>query len=48
MNATAYFTNRLLWLGASAAALSLAGLRLPQPRPTGAFVNKPYHFPTLT
>ena len=22
-----------------------AGLRLPQPRPTGAFVNKPYHFP---
>jgi hypothetical protein len=21
-----------------------AGLRLPQPRPIGAFVNKPYHF----
>jgi hypothetical protein len=29
------FTNRLLWLGASAGAVFPSGLRLPQPRPAG-------------
>jgi hypothetical protein len=38
------FTNRLLWLSASAGALPPTGLRLAQPRPTGAFLNKPYPF----
>ena len=42
------FTNRLLWLSASAGGSAPPGLRLPQPRPAGAFVNKPYPLLTTT
>ena len=41
------FTNRLLWLSASAGAVFSFGLRLPQPRPAGAFMNKPHTLPEL-
>jgi hypothetical protein len=35
------FTNRLLWLGASARALSLRGSALPQPRALRVYEQVP-------
>ena len=42
------FTNRLLWLGASARALSLRGSALPQPRAARVYEQVPGPFQTTS